>query len=155
MHSTRPGRLKHQATITFTLQSASMPRAICLLYSHVMSSNFLSKVLFTCSLMALVSHRTQTDVQLWMNSATGFALCFQDTRLPDASHAGKIEHDTQGFHPHCCPTPRGKQEPFHCHGNSTLQFGDHCPKCQHELALVHSPLLKESFAVCSSAHLYA
>ena len=53
MHSTRPGRLKHQATITFTLQSASMPRAICLLYSHVMSLNFLSKVLFTCSLMAL------------------------------------------------------------------------------------------------------
>ncbi|MEC8568780.1 MAG: hypothetical protein VXY56_10970, partial [Pseudomonadota bacterium] len=24
----------------------------------------------------------------------------------------------------------------------------HCPKCQHELALVHSPLVKESFAVC-------
>ena len=98
--------------------------------------------------MVLVCYRTQTDIQLWMNSTTNFALCFQETRFLDASHSGKIEHDTQEFHLRCCSAPRGTQEHFHCHGNSTLQFGDHGPNCQHELALVHSPLLKESFSVC-------
>ena len=58
-----------------------------------------------------------------MNSTTSFALQFQGTRLLDASHAWKIEHDTQEFHLHCCSPPRGTQEHFHCHGNSTLQSG--------------------------------
>ena len=77
---------------------------------------------FHISLMVLVCYRAQTDIQLWMNSTTIFALFFQEARLLDASHAGKIEHDMQEFHLHCCSPPRGTQEHFHCHGNSTLQF---------------------------------
>eukprot|EP00493_Phyllostaurus_siculus_P001640 UN01648 len=73
--------------------------------------------------MVLVYYRAQTHIQLWMNSTTSFALCFQETRLLDASHTGKIEHDMQEFHLHCCSPPRGTQDHFHCHGNSTLQFG--------------------------------
>ena len=73
--------------------------------------------------MVLVCYRAQTYVQLWMNSTTCFALHFQEARLLDASRAGKIEHDTQEFHLHCCSPPRGIQEHFHYQGNFTLQSG--------------------------------
>ena len=43
--------------------------------------NFLFNVLVHISLMVLVYHRGQTNIQLWMSSTTNFTLCFQETRF--------------------------------------------------------------------------
>ena len=60
----------------------------------------------------------------------------------------KIANDKQEFHLHCCFPPKSLHLHFCWLCFWKIQFKAVCSNFQHELILVHSPLLKESYLVC-------
>lgn len=99
----------------------------------------------TCQLSISNAHLILDAVYHPLNTT-----CPRKATLRNMPHM-KIAHAGQGFHLHCNLVP--KDEHVHCHWQ-------HSPKAQSrindsglqvELFLVHSPLLKESYSVYSSA----
>ena len=110
--------------------------------------NFFFQCPFHISLMVLVYYRAETNIHLWMKSTTSFALCFQEARLLDASHKERLNMTLRNFTFIAAPPPTRHIGSLSLPWQLHIAICDRGPNCQHELVLVHSPLLKESISVC-------